>query len=122
MNNATITMQSAAQTRTNVKRALRKQLNVKPGLSDMPTLLVADLIKDMAPDDYLLDNLYRIAHKFGEFGEYSSVLKTEYLEARDLVARLILWLKTGQAGLIGAWDRQAVAIQSCNIMEAPNGI
>lgn len=107
------TQQELAQARVDVKRALRKELNTVPqNETQAEAAKLINFTEALSADDYLLDNLYRLAFKFSSRIEYAGrdTHKQHVLvAARDMVQSMIYWLKNNEeAGkLVTLWNLQA---------------
>jgi hypothetical protein len=111
----TKTTTESAQTRVDVKRAIRKEVCKIEGQNGACALVMTSLRNELHEDDYLSENLYRIAFKYSSNAEYANTEeeKTVFLQARDIIKSLISWLKY-QEKLVEAWDENALEIRKCN--------
>lgn len=107
------TQQELAQARVDVKRALRKELNQVPqNETQAEAAKLINFTEALSADDYLLDNLYRLAFKFNNQAEYAGFdtpKQRVLIAAREMVRSIIDWLKNDpEAGKLATlWDLQA---------------
>lgn len=99
-----------AQMRVDVKRALRRKLSEITGQDLTSHILYTG--RELFAGEYLLEGLERSAYKMNEKAEqlsYNSDLASRWLQYRDYIRELILWIKTSEEGqeLANKWNLQA---------------